>query len=199
MTTGLAPASLEYLLAVLEEILVAHPQGVSEHGLFRLLAKRGEVAFAPLVFTDKLSLFESHFILFHALHTLRGRLWANGRGDLRIGCLEIALGPYAEPATNLPATGDPLSEFYLDLDNLNRTTREDVEAMLADFWASYEIQDGRRDALRVLGLEDPVDDRVIKRRYHDLAMAHHSDRGGDDMVLREINAAMTVLKRGARS
>ena len=33
--------------------------------------------------------------------------------------------------------------------------------------------------LRVLGLIPPVDPEVVKRKYRELAMANHPDRGGD--------------------
>ena len=53
----------------------------------------------------------------------------------------------------------------------------------------------RDEALAVLGLSDPVDDKTIKATFKKLVMQYHPDRGGDDLKLQELNMAMDLLKR----
>jgi DnaJ-domain-containing protein 1 len=54
------------------------------------------------------------------------------------------------------------------------------------------------EAMKILGLEPPVDLKVIKTQYKKLAMRYHPDRNKDDPgaeeVLKRINYAYTVLK-----
>lgn len=185
MNTALADA----LLAVLH----ANPDGLTEHDLIRKLA-HDDPAFGSDVFADELTLFQCHFILFHLLYRLRDDLWKNGEGDLAIHCLKIELRPLLADNGQLPAAHDPLRDYYLDLANLESTGKQEVLAMLDTFWLRFARLDRRAEALAALGLADPVDDAEIKRRYRELAMEHHPDRGGEMEKLQEINAAMGLLE-----
>ncbi|VAW86545.1 hypothetical protein MNBD_GAMMA18-476, partial [hydrothermal vent metagenome] len=51
-------------------------------------------------------------------------------------------------------------------------------------------------ALSQLGLKAPVTDEQIRRRYKELVMQHHPDRGGNEQQLQALNQAMAVLKTG---
>ena len=183
------PALAEALL----NILRAHPEGLSEHGLMRKLAN-DDPAFGPNAYTDELSLFQCHFILFHHLYRLRDELWRERAGDLAIHCLKIALRPYPDNSDHLPAASDPLRAYYLDLSHLKNTGKQDVLEMLDTFWLRFTRLGHRAEALAALGLADPVDYPEIKRRYRELAMEHHPDRGGELEKLQAINAAMELLK-----
>ena len=179
----------ETLLAILR----AHPDGLSEHDLIRKLVN-DDPAFGPDAYTDELSLFQCHFILFHHLYRLRDELWNNREGDLAIHCLKIALRPFPDGTDCLPATPDPLRDYYLDLTHLEKTGKQEVLEMLDTFWLRYTRNDRRAEALAALGLADPVDAPEIKRRYRELAMEHHPDRGGEMEKLQAINAAMGLLE-----
>lgn len=185
MNTALAEA----LLAILH----AHPDGLTEHDLIRKLA-HDDPTFGPDAYTDELSLFQCHFILFHHLYRLRDELWNKRGGDLAIHCLKIALHPYSVRAGHLPATPDQLRAYYLDLTHLENTGKQEVMEMLDTFWLRFARLDQRAEALAALGLADPVDDPEIKRRYRELAMEHHPDRGGEMEKLQAINAAMDLLE-----
>ena len=185
MNTALAEA----LLAILR----THPDGLTEHDLIRKLA-HDDPAFGPGAYADELSLFQCHFILFHHLYRLRDDLWNKRQGDLAIHCLKIALRPCPDSAGLLPATPDPLRAYYLDLTHLEKTGKQEVLELLDTFWLRYTRHDQRTEALAALGLADPVDDPEIKRRYRELAMEHHPDRGGEIEKLQAINAAMGALE-----
>lgn len=183
------PALAETLLAILR----AHPDGLTEHGLIGKLASENP-AFGPGAFADELSLFQCHFILFHHLYRLRDKLWNERQGDLAIHCLKIALHTYPDDASCLPATPDPLRAYYLDLTHLEKTSKQEVREMLDTFWLRFTRLDQRAEALAALGLADPVDDLEVKRRYRELAMEYHPDRGGEMEKLQAINTAMGLLE-----
>ena len=182
-----------HLAETLLIILRAHPDGLSEHDLIRRLA-HNDPAFGPDTYTDELSLFQCHFILFHHLYRLRDDLWHNREGDLAIHCLKIVLHPCLDGIGHLPTTPDPLQAYYLDLTHLEKTGKQEVLEMLDTFWLRFARNDRRAEALAALGLADPVDHLEIKRRYRELAMEHHPDRGGEMEKLQAINAAMELLE-----
>lgn len=182
------------------DILQAQPAGLSEYELIRRLGEDGHAAFQGRLSGDSAHLFRVHFTLFHVLYRLRERLLAERRGELHISPLHIALyGCPLAPTDSRHLSGhDPLRDYYLDLKQLDNTSAADVDALLQDFWSRLAGGAQRGDALRVLGLDDPVDDETIKRRYRRLAMRLHPDRGGDGQRLREVNAAMAVLMQGRK-
>lgn len=185
-------------LQLLQKILRAHPAGLSEFELIRQLRAAGETAFDDNCLQDNLSLFQTHFFLFHSLYRLSDQLAQAGEWQLQISALCIQLRPCSKQAGQQIAHHDPLREYYLDLEQLENTDAEQVEVLLAQFWQLFLRNDQRRAALDTLQLQDPVDWRTIKQRYRALAMQHHPDRGGDSERLQAINAAMDLLARSHR-
>lgn len=177
----------------LQEVLHAHPAGLSEFELIKQLQTNKETGFESDCLKDNLALFQTHFFLFHNLYQLSNRLSQQGEWRLSISALCIQLTPVSGDNTQELAPTDPLREYYLDLNNLENTDAEDIEALLNQFWQYFLRNDERRDALGVLELKDPVDWPAIKTRHRQLAMQHHPDRGGDEKRLQEINAAMHLL------
>lgn len=178
---------------VLLEILQLHPEGLSEYELLQRLRADARVEFASERLDDTRELFRSHFLLFHHLYRLRDLLHDEGAGDLEIHVLKIrwhAAGPATERALAHP---DPLRAYYLDFDNLEGTTRDDIDALLGRFWARLSRYDRRSEALAVLDLPTGADLETIRSQYRRLAMRHHPDRGGDRERLQAIHAAMAIL------
>lgn len=190
MKTNLPPLGDRLL-----DLLRAHPDGLSE---FELIAALDDPAINRQALGEALPLFQTHFLLFHHLYRLQERLLRKRDGCLDIHCLKIVLRPYSPDNEQLPAGDDPLRDYYLDLDNLEATGKEEVEELLAAFWLRYASHDEREAALKVLGLDGTADFPAIRRRYRELAMRHHPDRGGDTGVLQAINGAMAVLARHHR-
>lgn len=183
------------LMERLEGILAGSPHGMSEHELLRRLAGDEETR-GPFerAYDDDLSLFQAHFLLFHALYRLQERRLERGEGGVEIGVLRIRLLAPTGSGSAL-ADPDPLQEYYLDLDNLAAMDGPSVRELLTGFWRRFLAAGERAEALRVLGLEDPVSDEEIQRRYRRLCMEHHPDRGGETGRLQEINRAMRLLRR----
>lgn len=177
------------------DILRAHPLGLSEYELFNILAETGESDFDRKAWQSEHALFCQHFLLFHALYRLRDLLHEQQRFCLEISALRICLTEWEISSQTLPVEEDPLRDFYLDITQLEKISAEDVQQMLGQFWLNFHNNECRREALIVLGLDDPVSDADIKQKYRRLAMQHHPDRGGDDTTLQKINAAMNILSR----
>ncbi len=57
----------------------------------------------------------------------------------------------------------------------------------------------RREALRLLGLQDPVEESEVAAAYLRLARQHHPDLGGDPDTFRSLTVARDLLLADARS
>ena len=177
------------------QVLGQHPAGISEYELIKCLEADGHEDFDSKSLREPLTLFQTHFLLFHILYLLRDELFADGRYRLDINPLCIQLQPLEASNAQALDTHDPLREYYLDLDNLKNTDAREVDALLGRFWMRFVSNDERRNALAQLELDDPVDWRTIKTRHRQLVTQHHPDRGGDKERLQAINAAVEVLGR----
>jgi len=177
---------------MLSGIIEDYSEGLSEYNLLELLSEKENT---EVLYKDDLDLFKTHFFLFHSLYTLQQKLYANKIGCLEVDALKIAINPYQETEQDALSVSDPLRDYYLDINNLETTTEEDVEDLLTSFWEKYLANDHRQEALDALGLKDPVDRETIRKQYKQLAMEHHPDRGGDKERLQAINAAMKMLAK----
>lgn len=180
----------------IRQALHKNPTGINEYELLKLLNNNQHDGFKHLCFTDHVNLFQSHFLLFHTLYRLKDKMFASSEGILDISPLNIVLLSFKNKGSTEIAKHDPLRDYYLDLTNLYETSEEDVTELLLNFWNRLHATDQRESALAVLGLEDPVDQAMIKQQYRQLAMQHHPDRGGDTQQLQIINVAMETLERG---
>lgn len=186
------PGPWDHRLGALEVLLRAAPGGISEFDLIRQLQRRSDVPeVASGCLASPLSLYRTHFLLFHTLYRLGDRLAATGE-DVAVHCLRIRVITRAPTAPGL-VVADGLRGFYAERDNLEGMTETDVERLLGEFWRGLARDEVRAEALAVLGLSDPISDAEIKRTYRRLAMSHHPDRGGDEGRLREITAAARSL------
>lgn len=204
-----SPANLK---GVVLDALRRFPLGLSEYELLKFLQAAGHIQFERIALLDNLSLFQTHFILFHTLYTLREELWQDEKQVLDISPLKIILYTFDEESagkkdssakTDIQHTRvtahDPLRDYYLDINNLEQTSADDVTRLLDTFWSRLDANDQRAAALEVLELSDPVDYHAIKKQYRRLAMRHHPDRGGDKVQLQTLNVAMAVLEKCYKS
>lgn len=172
--------------------LKLHPDGISEYDLICALREQGYFAFMEPSPALPHELFQAHFLLFHSLYVWRDRLHATQQACLLISPLEIRQQDWNAGEAGLVAH-DPLRAYYLELANLQTTSEDDVNELIAGFWRSLSRSEQRDTALRELGLVDPVSDDVIIQTYRRLAMQHHPDRGGDQQRLQSINRAYELL------
>ncbi len=181
----------------LRQVLRAHPAGISEYDLIKWLEADGQAGFDKDCLRTSLSLFQTHFLLFHSLYLLRDELREE---YLDINPLRIQLTSFSagHRSGNTIGTHDRLRDYYLDLKHLENTRDNDVDALLNRFWRRFSSNDARLAALDVLELQDPVDWPTIKAQHRRLAMQHHPDRGGDVSRLQAINAAMNTLAQNGK-
>ncbi len=151
---------------------------------------------------ESLGLFQTHFLVMNALYQLRQRFCDAGIGSLSISALSILFTPWSgsseewdERKRELMEGSPQLAEYYLSWDTFTSASTESVDELLNSFWRRYGAQDDRHDALKLMGLEEPVTMLEIKRRYREKAMIMHPDRGGSDAELAELNDALDTLKR----
>ncbi len=189
------PQGLTELESRLRTLLTAHPQGISEHALLKWLREDCPALFPAQLFADNLALYRAHFLLFHVLYRLRDTLLGERAGLLEIDVLRVRLLPYEAAQDGALTAPDPLAAHYRDLGNMHQTTAADVASLLGDFWGRYYANSQRGEALAQLGLSDPVSAEDIRRRYRELAMTHHPDRGGDAQCFQRLQQAMAVLRK----
>ncbi|MFO8025333.1 DNA-J related domain-containing protein [Thiohalophilus sp.] len=176
----------------IEKILTQAPDGIAEYDLLQFLKERGYFSFSNERPAPVLELFQMHFLLFHALYHLQLDCLRQQRAVLEISPLNIRLRPYVAGHSGL-TSADPLRDYYLDIKNLENMSEIEVAGLIESFWRNFARFDSRADALAELGLNDPVEDDVIKQTYRRLAMQHHPDRGGEAWRLQAINAAYEML------
>jgi len=140
-----------------------------------------------------LGLFRRHFLLRHLLYRLRDRLLARGIGDLDLDAIGVRYRPHPGPGRRAMVAPEPLRAYYLDPDELASTGAAEVDALLAAFWRRYHAHARKDWALRELALDADAPREAIRKRYRELAMEHHPDRGGDAERFARINAAHAVL------
>jgi DnaJ-domain-containing protein 1 len=183
------------LLTQIENLLREHPEGLSEFELLKTLQAEPLNFFSGRMFQDNHAMFQAHFLLYHALYRLDDDLRRSSKEALEIHVLNIRLHDMHTDKPYMPATPDPLRAYYADLRNLRETSADDVEQMLGSFWVRYYANERRAEALSVLGLEDPVEMTTITKRYRQLAMEHHPDRGGEHRQFQRLQEAMSLLRR----
>lgn len=184
---------LEFLEHSVDGILSNLSESVSEHTLLAQLRQQDGMEWLDKTDSD-LSLFQTHFMLMHVLYRLQWSSWHEQTAQLEISALHICLHPYQQGEQSLQEA-DPLRSYYLDLNNLQETSAEEVDEMLNGFWTRYLAGEGRADALAVLGLEADASRDIIEQQYRRLAAQHHPDRGGDGRQLAEVNKAIAILRK----
>lgn len=200
MTTtadDLLPADFDhFVLACLADA----PGGMDEFSLIKALAGQfpDSLFGVPGALRDPLLLFQTHFLLFHALYRLSDQL-AEQQLALQIHALSIRLLPRgrADAQGESLAALDPLRSYYLDWEQWLTTQGEDVEQLLKGFrQGNFAVSQGEVDAaLASFELVAPVDARQIKQRYRELMSLHHPDRGGSTERVQEVNQALLILQR----
>ncbi|MEJ2680661.1 MAG: DNA-J related domain-containing protein [Gammaproteobacteria bacterium] len=192
--------------------LKAHPNGISEYQLLKLLGSSSNCSTDDQSISnafsfqhhDRLALFKAHFLLFHILHRLRLYLHKNRAYHLEITALNIQLHSWSETVpidsdhSMFPSCTDPLADYYLDIRHLENTTAASVQRLIDEFHMNIaknrsNTSINRTQALATLDLKDPIDASTIKKQYRKLAMLHHPDRGGSTEKLQAINKAFSML------
>ena len=201
------------LVTLLEDsLLLLKPTltlGISEFDLIALLKRPPYSLFDEDALRDPLMLFQTHFLVFHALYKLQIKWRESGEGRLDIHTTKILLRGDIQPQ-NKDATQaqthlaglDPLASYYLNLDNLKGTSEADVAALLDDFWRQMAGQKlgvpntkDRDKACDVLKLDkqDILTLNSLKAHYRKALLKVHPDRGGNVEEAQQVIQAYRVL------
>ena len=200
MTTtadDLLPADFDPFVLV---CLADAPGGIDEFSLIKRLGVQfpDSLFGVPGALRDPLLLFQTHFLLFHALYRLSDQL-AERQLALQIHALSIRLLPreYSTAQGENLAELDPLRSYYLDWEQWLTTQGDDVERLLKGFrQGNFAVSEAEVNAALIsFELEAPVDARQIKQRYRELVSQHHPDRGGSTERVQEVNQALLILQR----
>jgi len=186
-------ALMETLKQAVTEILQVGDEGISEYELITRLEIYPELAILlERKNGERLALFRIHFLICHALYTLKDEWYQSGTARLEITPLLIRRHPYIAGDDAITLV-DKVRDYYLDLQNLIETDEQGVDELLSSFWIGMNRYEHRDEALAVLGLTDPVEDKEIRKTYRSLAMQHHPDRGGDKEIIQKLNDAAHLL------
>ena len=192
-----------HLIEPLKCLLETAQQPVSEYEVLQQLQQLGWLQ--PIDTRDTLSLYGAHFLIYNGLYQLREYYSARGTA-LEISALSIQLincKNVDKPFVSTQLESEALREYYLDWSNLDEASDASVSALLDSFWQGFVSNDDYNDALRVLAIDssladEPINYVYIKKRYRQLAMKHHPDRGGDAATFQRIQSAFAIVQRHFR-
>ncbi|MCW8888400.1 MAG: DnaJ domain-containing protein [Gammaproteobacteria bacterium] len=183
------------LIPAILELLRQQPLGLSEYEIFKGLGEH--TAFSDIGDRGQLPLFQKHFMIMNGLYQLQQNLWNEEQLILEISPLKIVITAVKESRHNshpIISESIKLREYYLDWNNLEETTEEDVLKLHQNFWDRFNQQQGRGDALSILELDESATRKTVIERYRKLAAEHHPDRGGCGERFIEIRRAYEILK-----
>lgn len=189
------------LLQALLIILPQHGGGISEFELLKILQSPPYKLFDREALGEPLLLFQTHFVLFNALYQLKDHWYQQQSYCLDMVLTHIRLLPYQPGEAGLIAS-DKLRDYYLDMQNFSDTDKDDVTALIDNFWrriqgevAKEEINTGEvQQAYQTLGLEQDSSFALVKRRYRKQLYQDHPDKGGDTAQAQIIEQAYRLLK-----
>ena len=180
---------------LLAPLLALLRQASGSYKVHELLAElRRQELIPPLPGDERQQLFRLNFLIMNALYQLQAELHDEGWW-LLISTLDIRIAPLAPRNTaSALAQGEALRSYYLDWQVFWQTDREEVEALLGSFWRACERDEHRAEALTLFALLAGAGPNAIRRRWRELALQHHPDRGGDADTFIRLRWAWEHLK-----
>ena len=189
---------IEILSVALAQLLDEKPQW-TEHELIETLQQPPYELFAADALRDTLSLFQTHFLIFHCLYCLRADWLSEQTADIEINTLRIRRVSW-QPGEDALQTSDPLASYYLDLSQLTGTGAADVDAMLNDFWDKMAGSRPKQSsamsfehACEIMLLAPPLSVPELKRQYRRLIHQYHPDKGGSLVKMQTVKKAYQTL------
>ena len=177
------------------EILKNTQENISEYELIRKLEQQG-IEYPLKDEPYDVTMFKKHFMTMNALYYLQMELITEGY-YLLITPLKIKIeiiNPLVESASLAKDADIKLRDYYLDWQHFDKTTPQEVKALLSGFWKKYFAVEKREHALAILCLDAEVGWDEIQQAYRRLARQHHPDKGGNHSVFIEIREAYEILR-----
>lgn len=175
--------------------------GISEYRLITLLQKPPNAFFDADALRDPLTLFQCHFMLFHALYQLQAQWISIKKGLLDIHTTHIQLRPFVTGEDGL-IQSDPLRIYYLDWQHFSQTQKEDVDELIHRFWLRMGQKSERYStdeytkACEIFGIDGhaPMTKLQLKKHYYRLQHQRHPDKGGERSCSSTLSWAYKVLQ-----
>lgn len=154
----------------------------------------------PQCLATSLSLFRTHFFIFHQLYHFHQELQRSQRGSLGIHALCVRFNastrtlvrPTKSKNTAL-APLESLQQYYLDWRPLFETSLEDVQKLLEFAHAGVSQPYRLQEATKRFQLTLPTNRGQIKDAYRRLVTLHHPDKGGAIEKIQLINEDRALL------
>lgn len=149
-------------------------------------------------------LFKRNFVLMNSLYTLQSELIEDDM-YLHINSMDI----YLVDKGQAPELNTPLRSYYLDWQNY-QTDNEEIAALLDSFWQRYAhsihhpqstlSKSDLNDLCAQWLLTQPLEEKAIRRRWRQLAIQHHPDKGStDDAQFKQLQNEYQQLLRHIKS
>lgn len=181
-------------LLELLRLKLASGQRYSEHELITWLQAPEQGIFKADALKHSKTLFQSHFLLMHALYSLQQEWFNQQHARLEISALSIQKHSWLSSSNNTQlGKHDPLASYYLDINQL-ATPEEEINQLLNDFWQRMLQSDFEQQDLTTLELPSSATAAEVRQQYRRLAMQHHPDRGGNAERFHAIQVAYNRLK-----
>ena len=197
---------MQAMKQAISEILLTQVRPLSEFELIRILQHEPYELLSERALRGSLSLFQTHFLVFHCLYMLRDEWRGEGLCELRIEPLAIACEPLGSSHTKASGRSlrqaDPLRDYYLDFTHFESTTTAKVDALLDDFWREFAgleqtvTADERSQAMVIMQLETmPASQSQLKRQFRQQVHLKHPDKGGSAAAMQSLQQAYHILSR----
>jgi hypothetical protein len=177
-------------------------EGIGEFELITLLKQPPFWLFDEAALRDPLTLFQTHFVLFHSLYHLRNEWRQQKVGELDIRATQIKLDPILSFDAGLQVA-DPLADYYLDWTNLSATDQAGINDLLNRFWQKmagvdinhYLSQAALNEAISTLQITslEGLSLLQLKQQYRKLQHVNHPDKGGSAEGSQQVLQAYTTL------
>ncbi|MCC5855369.1 MAG: molecular chaperone DnaJ [Idiomarina sp.] len=200
--------TIEHVREAIGEILLQQTSPMKEFDLIQLLQAGDEPLLQADALRSDLSLFQTHFLVFHCLYSLQDEWLTQRVGQLQIEPLCIFCHPYEAAEKSAGAEvqpQDPLRDYYLNWSNCEGMSESGVEALLNQFWRRYArgpmrqsvLTEDIEKALHTLECETSEPTLIeVKRQYRLMVHRCHPDKGGDVGQMQQLQEAYELVCRG---
>lgn len=188
----------EQILEALDVKLTGSFGEMQELALIKALQEPPYQLFSPDSLQSELFMFQTHFMLYHALYKLREQWLKEQYAVIDIMLSRFVIYPYDNSPQDLPVVDNGLRAYYLDLNNIE-ISQEDVESLLNSFWKRFLAGESvsleqLAEAYQHLELAENCSDIELRKRFKALSLTHHPDRGGNEEEFRLMQSAYELIK-----
>lgn len=185
------------------QLLIEQKQSFNEAQLLRQLCESNQAIFQSSLFSDDLALFQSHFILFNALHRLNNTGQDSATFSIEIDPSNIVAHFYQETSTDteiksFSKVDSIMRDYYLDWQNYDKTNKEDVEELLNNFWQKFSFMPTEpKDItaqLQRMGFAELPNKIELKKSFKALSLKYHPDKGGDQTQFQQLLVDYQTIK-----